>query len=455
VLPNGDTAAQAPWRDEPPYPIHWRDEHGQGRADWSEPPSNPLPDATIWPAELRHNEFFRRRGNAFDRPAQDVEIAGDFFSLKELVTTYQVPGSEYYPVRDILIHSYQYLIAKYDVDGYRIDTLKYIEPDFARVFGNAIREYALSLGKKNFLTFGEIYDSEEKIAGYIGRNACTDTGDLIGVDAALDFPLFYKLPDVAKGMGAPSDLANLFEFRKQAEKGVLSSHGEASKFFVTFLDNHDQLHRFYFSSSDHSHAFDDQVAIGVACLFALQGIPCLYYGIEQGLHGAGASLEAVREALWGKPNAFDRHHPFFQWIHHLSQARETEPALRYGRQYFRPISGDGVHFEISSSVPGVIAFSRILQDQEVLMVANTNTQSPWQGRVIVDSAINALNSAFSILFTNKPRNGHGSPLIVAVHARGSVQVTEVDGRLSSGPLQSVQVELAPMEIQILRNRSSG
>ena len=72
-------------------------------------------------------------------------------------------------MRTSLIHAYQYLIAKYDVDGYRIDTLKYIEPAFAQTFGNAIREYALSLGKKNFFTFGEVYDSEEKIAHFIGR----------------------------------------------------------------------------------------------------------------------------------------------------------------------------------------------------------------------------------------------------------------------------------------------
>ena len=81
--------------------------------------------------------------------------------------------------------------------------------------------------------------------------------------------------------------------------------------------------------------------MAVACLFALQGIPCLYYGTEQGLHGGGNSPEAVREALWGKPNAFDRDHPFYQAVRQVSAMRENQPALRYGRQYFRPISGNG------------------------------------------------------------------------------------------------------------------
>ena len=35
------------------------------------------------------------------------------------------------------------------------------------------------------------------------------------------------------------------------------------------------------------HKFDAQVTLGVACLFGLQGIPCVYYGTEQGLHGRG------------------------------------------------------------------------------------------------------------------------------------------------------------------------
>jgi alpha amylase-like protein len=102
-------------------------------------------------------------------------------------------SGRHFPVRNALIRSYQYLIAKFDVDGFRIDTLKYIEPEFAQSFGNSMREFALSIGKKNFFTFGEVYDNEEQIARFIGRQV-TEQGDLVGVDAALDFPLFFKLP---------------------------------------------------------------------------------------------------------------------------------------------------------------------------------------------------------------------------------------------------------------------
>ncbi|MCI0693470.1 alpha-amylase [candidate division KSB1 bacterium] len=431
----------APWRNYP-YLIHWRDENGRGRPEWTAAPSDPTPDATIWPSELRRNEFFRRQG-------EGGEEGGDFGSLKELATDYQefspVYGV-YYPVRDILIRAHQYLIAKFDVDGFRIDTLKFIEPDFSRVFANAIREFAFSIGKKEFFTFGEIYDNEDKIARYIGRNAMEDS-DLIGVDAALDFPLFYKLPDVAKGHLPPTEVINMFEYRRRVQHGTISSQGEASKFFVTFLDNHDQHQRFYFSDPNDPHRYDDQVALAAGCLFALQGIPCLYYGTEQGLHGAGGTLEAVREALWGRPNAFDPQNPFYQAIQKIAAMRDRQPALRYGRQYFRQISGDGVHFGFSNFPSGVLAFSRILSDQEVIVTANTNSQSEWQGEVLVDFAINPVGSIYQILFSNKSNSAAPEP--VSEKSMGSVEIREVDGAITHGPTRVLRLKLQPMEIQIL------
>ena len=388
--------SQAPWRDGPPYPIRWRDENGLGRPDWPEPPADPPPDAAVWPAELRRNEFLRRRGNAFTRSGELLEQAGDFFTLKEFVTAPGPDGTT--TVRDTLISAYQYAIAAFDVDGFRIDTLKFIEEDFALVFGNAMREYALSIGKRNFFTFGEVYDDEDKIARFIGRRA-TEPGDLVGVDAALDFPLAYRLPWIAKGLTPPSELVAMYQHRKQVEAGVLSSHGEASRFFVTFLDNHDRPPRFGYTGDDQAR-FADQVTLALTCLFTLQGIPCLYYGTEQGLRGTGPSLEAVREALWGKPGAFDLAHPVAAACRSLTDLRATEPALRCGRQYFRPISGDGVHFGVSGFPAGVIAFSRILSDREVVVVANTSTGEPWTGEVLVDRTLVHTDDAVQVLFAN-------------------------------------------------------
>lgn len=444
VLADGSHTDAANWRDQP-YPIQWRDETGNGRADWATAPANPSLDAAVWPEELQRNEFFRRQGRG-------GEAGGDFESLKEFVTAFQqlLEAGPPYPVRTAQIRAYQYLIAKYDVDGFRIDTLKYIEPDYAQAFGNAIREFALSIGKKNFFTFGEVYDNEEQIARFIGRNVM-DGGDLVGVDAALDFPLFFKLPAVAKGLLAPAEVITLFEQRKQVECNILSSHGEASRYFVTFLDNHDQRSRFYYSPADDPAHYLDQLTLAVGCLFTLQGIPCLYYGTEQGLHGAGDGDAAVREALWGKPDAFNCAQPIYATIEQLAVVRANEPALRYGRQYFRPISGDGVHFGLSTFAPGVLAFSRILNEEEVLVVANTNTQAGWTGEVIVDLFLNPVGLHYDLIFTNQTvREGGAMPSSVVGKTAGQVEIHEVDGNVTQGPARALQVALQPMEVQILR-----
>ena len=70
-----------------------------------------------------------------------------------------------------------------------------------------------------------------------------------------------------------------------------------------------------------------------------------------------------------------------------ADVRAATPALRYGRQYFRPLSRqrDGV-FGISTSAPGLVAFSRILNDTEVIVLANPFTTSTMSGSALVDFA---------------------------------------------------------------------
>ncbi len=417
--------------------IEWRDENGQARSDFpiieDIPKALRKPDGLIWPTELQRNSFFRRKGKG-------GEEGGDFESLKEFVTNSR--EDQIFPVRNFLILAYQYAVARYDIDGFRIDTLKFIERDFARIFGNAMREYALSIGKKNFFTFGEVFDNEERIAEFIGRNT-QDNDDLVGVDAALDFPLFYRLPWFAKGFAVPTDVIEVYRYRKEIERNILTSHGEAGRFFVTFLDNHDMTERFRGASMDGPDKFDPQVILGIAVLFCLQGIPCLYYGTENACHGRGSSDQSVREAFWGKPNAFDVNHPFYQAINRLSEIRDTQPALRYGRLYFRPISGDGIHFGASPFAPGVLAFSRILNNQEVLIVANANTQGGFQGHVIIDFFINNDGDQFNVL------NDSNAQVPGVVETRSNLEIHEIDGGVTTGPARMIQVSLRPMEVFIL------
>jgi glycosidase len=197
-------SGEAEWSDSI-LPIRWRDEKGHGDPLSGDAPAHPPLDAAVFPDELRRNSRFTLRGNAFSRGFHPF---GDFDTLKGIATDIVEDGL--YPVRNLLIRSYQYIIAKFDVDGFRIDTLKFVSPDFERIFANAMREFALSAGKKNFFTFGEVFDDENTIAQFVGRNTSAPDA-VVGVDAALDYPLFFKLPNVLKGLaGTPFDVAVVF-----------------------------------------------------------------------------------------------------------------------------------------------------------------------------------------------------------------------------------------------------
>lgn len=411
------------WNPNRPYTVYWRDADGVPQGDWTRIEDVPdLPrDAGPSPRSLARNDFFRRRG--MDGPQL---WEGDFYRLKELCTDFFDNAGGTYPVRDILIRAYAYFMARFDIDGYRIDTLQYVTRAFARTFGNAMREYALGIGKTNFLCMGEVWDdhNEAQIASFIGRNTDTDDG-IIGVDTAIDFPMRHRLVRAIKNQGSPADLADHHDARTEALRRISSSHGDAGAYFVTFLDNHDLNARF------HAPGWDHQTTMALTCLFTMIGIPCLYYGTEQGLCGSGTTRESVREALWGHAS-FDRGHPFYRTIQDLARLRKKYPPLRYGRQYFRPCSGDGVTFGHSRfSDGGIIAFARILNVQEIVVAANTHITMTLSLHILVDRHLNAHGTRFIVAFSNQS------------------DPADPDTVINTGSIASLRVHLRPMEVQVL------
>ena len=200
-----------PYQGSPnPIPVQWRDNKGVQNPAWPDVAAipNPSPDSIVWPSELQNNGYFRMRGQA------DDGTYGDFDSLKQLCT--ELPD-----VQRFLIRAYQYVIARYDVDGFRIDTLRYLKNNLAQTFGNSIREYALVLGKKNFFTFGELLgDPESDFINFIGRDTRLgdDANSTVGVDAALDYPLFSSLVPVLKGFAPASAVTSMYNTRKQLDQ---------------------------------------------------------------------------------------------------------------------------------------------------------------------------------------------------------------------------------------------
>lgn len=356
---------------------------------WNEDDPRPglqAPDG-VWPRELQRPEVFRRKGPICNWYNDEEARNGDFLSLKELDT------SDPY-VLDTLIKVYKYWIAEADLDGFRVDTVKHMEESSTAIFCNAIREYAQRIGKHNFFLFGEIVADDSTIQRYLGRNARLEwTHERFpSLDAALDFPLYFSLEEVIKGFANPWVLRARYDSFHQN----YADHGEAARHFVTFVDNHDQMarpHRRFM----HKNPYVRQAVLAIGYLLTSQGIPCIYYGTEQGFDGGGPDDRYVRECMfggeWGAFDSTGHHffntdHPLYRAIAAIARVRAAQPALRYGRQYFREISGNGIDFGHPIDGRCTLAYSRILDTEEVLIALNLDSR-PRKDWLVVDRNLSA------------------------------------------------------------------
>ncbi len=341
----------------------------------------------VWPKELQSPEVFKRQGEIRSWDNDTEAMNGDFLSLKEL-------DLNQHRVLDTMIKAYKHWIALADIDGFRVDTVKHMEHTAVAIFCNAIREYAQRVGKHNFFLFGEIVDDDATIQRYLGRNARIDgTNERFpSLDAALDFPLYFSLEEVIKGFRSPSVLRERYE----AMRNNYADHGEAGRYFVTFIDNHDQMARPY-RRFMHDNPHPQQAVLAMGYLLTSLGVPCIYYGTEQGFDGGGDSDTYVRECMFGGQwgafdttgvHFFNQQHPIYQGIKAIAQLRQREPALRYGRQYFREISGDGNGFGHPLDSHATLAYSRILDTEEVLIAMNLSDQ-PRSDFITVDYHLSA------------------------------------------------------------------
>jgi hypothetical protein len=93
----------------------------------------------------------------------------------------------------------------------------------------------------------------------------------------------------------------------------------------------------------------------------------------------------------------------------------------------------------------VLAVSRILNDREIVVVANPNTAVSVPVFVIVDDALNPDRTQYNLLYSNA-----AAPVPPgAVQTRSNTVVTEPDGAVNRGDLKAVGVTLQPMEVQFV------
>ncbi len=380
----------------------------------------------VWPVELQAQDGYTRAGSG-SLGAGDINDPNaehkrsDFFELRDFQLA--TPG-----VLGDLARCYKYWIALTDCDGFRIDTLKHVSLEEARNFCGAIKEFAANLGKHDFFLVGEVAGGDSVQDRYLdvlerNLNAALDIGEM-----RLD------LNGVAKGRLRPEAYFDAFD------PGDLrmGSHRNLGRRHVSVLDDHDHVfgEKLRFSSEA---ASDHQVAAGVALQLFTLGIPCVYYGTEQALAGPesserrwlpgwGSSDFYLREAMFGPehprlrgrdglpappdgadPNlpgfgpfgtsghhCFDESHPAYVRIAALAALRKQYPALRYGRQYLRPTAFSGRPFGVYG--PGeIVAWSRILDDEEIVCVLNAHGVESRQAGVLVDAGLNPPGSSMTVV----------------------------------------------------------
>ncbi|MEV7276666.1 pullulanase-type alpha-1,6-glucosidase [Streptomyces sp. NPDC093111] len=332
------------------------------------------------PAWLNDPAMYHNRGDS--TWAGESAEYGDFVGLDDLWT-------ERPEVVEGMKRIYETWVRDFDIDGFRIDTVKHVDLDFWTQWATALDAYAKKRGREDFFMFGEVYSADTTVtAPYVTRGR---------LDATLDFP-FQDAARAYASQGAGADrLAKVFaeDYRYTTDKANAYEQ-------VTFLGNHDMGRIGTFLKQDHPDAGDAELLqrarLANELMFLGRGNPVIYYGDEQGFTGAGGDKDARQTLFASKTadyldddqlgtdrthasDAYDTGHPIYRSIAALSKLTRTHPALRDGVQRERYAEGS------------VYAFSRTdARDRVEYLVATNSATEPKTVTVPADSA------AFHLLY---------------------------------------------------------
>jgi neopullulanase len=326
------------------------------------------------PAWLNDPIYYHNRGNTTFRG--ESSQMGDFVGLDDLMT-------ENPRVIAGMVEIFGSWIDRFGVDGFRIDTAKHVNPEFWQAFVPAIEARARAHGIPKFHMFGEVAD-DDFMPGRLAQHTRRDR-----LPTVLDFA-FKQAALRSLAGAAPTEI-----WRDLFSQDSLYEGGDARAMQLpTFLGNHDQGRFAFYVRKAFPNAREEEVLqrvkLGHVLMFAARGVPTIYSGDEQGFVGDGGDQDAREDMLASKVaiyndndllgtrattavSNFDRGHTLFRLIRQLATLRKSQAALRRGETVLRR-AGDE---------PGLLAFSRLLPREEVLVLANTSTQ-PVRGNVQVD-----------------------------------------------------------------------
>jgi glycosidase len=190
-------------------------------------------------------------------------------------------------VRNLLIDHLKYWIAATDIDGFRHDAARHIEPEFWQACITEIDRYTKYIGKTNFIHLAE----------HAGMNAA----ELMSYSSAgfanfFDFPTFYR---VIRSLDEPYRLQGLTDYICTALRPQ-EVYGRDWRENIMFLDGHDRsrlLHELLLRLPTRESAYTC-FHFALACLILGPQTPMLYYGTEQEFSGALGSYQWEVTGEW-------------------------------------------------------------------------------------------------------------------------------------------------------------
>ena len=375
------------------------------------------------PAFLNDLTNYHNRGDSTF--SGESSFYGDFFGLDDLFT-------EKPQVIDGMIKLWSSWITKFDIDGYRIDTAKHVNPEFWSAFMPKIMAAAKAAGKPNFAVYGEVYDANPYYLSTFVQDQ--------SFPSVLDFAFQRHGLGFAKTDGQVPRLIDMFNQDDLYTTSTQSVYG-----IPTFMGNHDMGRTGYFIYSA-TYGDDDltlqRSKLANEVLFFSRGAPVLYYGDEKGMVGSGGDKSARQDMFptevseWqseyrigtspiGTKSAFDVSTPLEKQITTIGNLIKSNPALRSGTQQLRATSRSA------------IAMSRYLDGQEYVVIFNSGeSDEPIEFSVSTDSTWE------TIYGTPKSLQVTGKKIKVLVPAISSV-ILKATKKLS--PSAKLSVNLAPVD----------
>ena len=221
---------------------------------------------------------------------------------------------------------------EYDLDGFRLDAVKHIPPEFWWQFRSALREKVEAKRGRALYLVGETFMDRGGIASFVGPNM---------LDGQFDFPLYDSIKDCFADGKIGLDL---LESSLEASESTFGKESLMSP----LIGNHDKGRFMAYADGDlpdPKGAKDEEVGwsappkvddlasyskiqLAEAFLLSVDGVPMIYYGDELGMTGAGDPDN--RRDMRFDNDVTPAEQKVLHNFENLTQIRARHPALRNG-----------------------------------------------------------------------------------------------------------------------------